>query len=252
VKETIKIVVFSIFALTLQGLILRHDVPDEKFVELAKQYPQICHLPMGEGALIDTSWIITAGHIGNDLVRDMNNGYSPTVTCNGTKYPIEKVVVHPNFAPLEQELQNDIALIKIKGSIKNITPAKIYSKRDEKGKTITIVGMGDVGTGKTGPQKWDKITRAATNIIDGTNNQWIYFTFDSPTSRNVTKLEGISGPGDSGGPAFMDIEGTRYLVGISSHQKGQAKYGKGKYGVTEYYARVSSYKAWITETLTTQ
>lgn len=248
-KTIFKIFVLGAIMVVFQSLIIRHDVADEKYIQLAKQYPQICHLPMGEAALIDSCWALTAGHVGNDLIKDMNNGFSPTITSNGIKYPVDKVLVHPGFKSMEYGLRNDIALIKIKGAVKNIAPAKIYDKQDETGQQITIVGMGDMGTGLTGPQKWDKITRAATNKIDGADNQWLYFVFDSNESANTTEMEGISGPGDSGGPAFIDKDGIRYIVGISSHQKGQDKFGKGLYGVTEYYTRVSAHSKWINGTI---
>jgi hypothetical protein len=91
----------------------------------------------------------------------------------------------------------------------------------------------------------DKIIRAATNRIDATEEQWILFKFDHPASENTTELEGVSGPGDSGGPAFVDVAGERYIIGVSSHQLGNGK--QGVYGVTEYYARISFYKHWIEE-----
>ena len=236
-------------ALLLQSLVLRHDVPDEKFIELAKKYPQICHFAMGEGTLIDSQWILTAGHIGHDLLLDMENGKKPTVFCQGQSYSIEKVLLHPDFKNLEEGLNHDICLIKIMESIHHIPPAKIYSHQDETGKHIILVGSGDVGTGKTGPQRWDKITRAATNIIDGVERNWIYFVFDAPESRNTTEYEGVSGPGDSGGPAFTEAGDSLYIIGVSSFQKGQEKYGKGRYGVTEYYTRVSAYHEWIAQSL---
>ncbi|MES2590448.1 MAG: trypsin-like serine protease [Bacteroidota bacterium] len=250
-KALARFFILIIFTCIFQGLIVRHDIADEKFIELAKNYPQVCHLPMGEATLVDSLWAITAGHIGQDLMNDISKGYVPTLTCNGTKYSIEKVLVHPGFKSMEEGLQNDIALVKIKEAVKDVRPAKIYEKADELGKIITIVGMGDKGTGLTGPLKWDKITRAATNKIEEVGKQWVNFGFDSPESANGTAMEGVSGPGDSGGPAFIDSEGVRYIVGVSSHQTGQGKYGKGHYGVTEYYSRISSYKDWITETLAT-
>lgn len=202
---------------------------------------------MGEATLIDSSWVLTAGHVGRDLIRDMGNGYSPTVKCNGREYPIAKVVMHPKFEDTPDGIVNDVALIRTTTTVKDIVPARIYSHQDEIGKTIVIVGMGDIGTGLTGPQKWDKITRAATNIVDGADSLWIHFTFDAPDSKHVTELEGISGPGDSGGPAFCDIDSVRYIVGVSSHQM-SAK-GKGRYGAVEYYSRVSSYSKWIFHTI---
>jgi secreted trypsin-like serine protease len=236
-------------SMLFQSLIVRDDMADNKFIELAKKYPQICHLPMGEAALIDSNWIITAGHVGNDLNADLSNGYTPTVKCNGSEYKIEKVIVHPEFRNIENGLSNDIALIKIKGVIQNISPVKIYKKNDESGKIIILVGMGDMGNGKTGPQKWDKLTRAATNKIDTVDEQWVSFTFDPPASGKATEFEGISGPGDSGGPAFVEISNELFIIGISSHQTGQQQNGKGKYGVMEHYTRISSYAEWIAKTM---
>lgn len=75
---------------------------------------------------------------------------------------------------------------------------------------------------------------------------------DSPESDKVTKLEGISGPGDSSGPAFIQMGETYALAGISSAQSTRATGGvEGLYGVTEYYTRVSSYVDWIEGTIDT-
>ena len=249
IRKILKTVFLLTITLTLQSLIVRHDVPDEKFIELAKKYPQICHFQMGEGTLVDSCWILTAGHIGNDLNRDLESNKKPTVLCNGKKYYIDQVVVHPDFKSIDEGLNNDICLVKIKGNINGVLPAKIYSQNNEVGKHIILVGMGDVGTGKTGPQRSDKVTRAATNIIDGVENTWIHFAFDSPDSKNTTEYEGVSGPGDSGGPALTEVDNTLFIIGVSSFQKGQEKYGKGHYGVTEYYSRVSAYSKWIKQTM---
>lgn len=244
-----KIVLLLTATLTLQSLIVRHDVPDEKFIVLAKKYQEICHFQMGEGTLVGSSWILTAGHVGEDLERDLELNKKPTVFCKGKQYFIDQVFVHPDFKSIGQGLDNDICLVKIKGTINDVLPAKIYSQKNEVGKHIILVGRGDVGTGLTGPQKRTKITRAATNIIDGVESNWIYFAFDAPTSKNVTEYEGISGPGDSGGPALTKIGDTLFVIGVSSFQKGQEKYGKGHYGVTEYYSRVSTYSQWIKQTM---
>ncbi len=245
-----KIILFPIVVIgliLLQSLVVRDDVPDAKFIELAKQYPQIAHFAMGEGTVIDSSWILTVGHIGRDLKRDITNGRNTAVTCNGKKYDLEKVIVHPDFDDTPRGVVNDIALVKIKGSIKDIVPGNIYRDKKETGMDITIVGMGDIGTGLKGPKVWDKITRAATNKIDGADSLWIHFTFDAPGSANVTKLEGVSGPGDSGGPAFFEVNSKRYIVGISSHQR--STNGKGRYGAVEYYTRVSTFYNWILQSM---
>lgn len=74
--------------------------------------------------------------------------------------------------------------------------------------------------------------------------------FDSPESDNVTTLEGIAGPGDSAGPAFIQVGSAYYLAGVGSAQSTQATDGvEGLYGVTEYYVRVSTFIQWIEETM---
>nr|WP_321245966.1 trypsin-like serine protease [uncultured Psychroserpens sp.] len=225
------------------SLIVRHDVADEKFIALGKEYPQICHLSDGEATLIRKNWVVTAAHPAVLLYQELENGKVPKVIIESKEYDVKKVILHPNFQMNETFIKNDIALIQIDGNITNIPFAKLYDKQNEKGQNITIVGRGDFGTGLTGPQKWDKITRAATNKIDETKNEWIIFNFDSPDSEFTTILEGVSGPGDSGGPAFIDFKDVRYIVGVSSHQLDNGK--EGVYGVTEYYTRISFYKKWI-------
>jgi hypothetical protein len=228
---------------SLMSLIVRHDVPDERFIALGKEYPQICHLSDGESTLIKENWVVKAAHAAILLNEELENGKTPQVSIDNKQYDVEKVILHPNFQISETSIENDIALIQFKGSITNIPFAKLYDKKNEKGKQITIVGRGDFGTGLTSPQKWDKITRAATNRIDETEKQWIIFNFDNPESENTTELEGVSGLGDSGGTAFIDIDGIRYIIGVSSNQQDNGK--EGVYGVTEYYSRISFYKKWI-------
>jgi len=247
-KKASLILLLLIMSFSLMSIIVRHDVLDERFIELGKKYPQIGHLADGESTLIKENWVITAAHAAIPLKEEMENKETPQVIIDNKHYDVEKVILHPNFQISEMSIENDIALIKIKGHIAHIPFAKLYNKQDEKGKKITIVGRGDFGTGLTGPQNWDKITRAATNRIDEVDSQWIIFKFDNPESENTTVLEGVSGPGDSGGPAFIDIDNIRYIVGVSSTQDSNGGKG-GIYGVTEYYARISFYKKWIEESI---
>ena len=240
-------VLLTIIGFLSMSLIIRHDVADQKYIELAKKYPQTCHLADGEGTLIKENWVLTAAHAAIVLQDQMENGRIPEVIVQNKKYKVKKVKLHPEFAISETGVHHDIALIQIDGFVKDVPIAKLYSKKDEKGKLITVVGRGDFGTGLTGPQKGDKITRAGTNKIDGTNKHYVYFTFDGPGSENVTPLEGISGPGDSGGPAFIDEDGERYIIGVSSHQASDEQ--EGIYGVIEFYTRVSAYKKWIEENM---
>ena len=98
--------------------------------------------------------------------------------------------------------------------------------------------------------------------VDHVDEALIGFTFNAPEEPPVTVLERISGPGDSGGPAFLCAElsldamgrlactGERPLVGISAFQfSDDTPFQEGIYGVQERYARVSSHMEWLTGTM---
>ncbi|MFH6603789.1 S1 family peptidase [Maribacter algicola] len=247
-KRTGGLLAVLIVSFAQMALVVRHDVPNQRYIELAKKYPQICHLPDGEATLIKENWLLTAAHVATILQNDLKKGNVPKIGIGDQKFDAIRVVLHPDYELGKRFIANDIALIKIKGNVKTIPVAKLYTQKDEEGAIITIVGRGDFGNGLSGPKLKDKVTRAATNRIEGVSDQWISFDFDAPESENTTELEGVSGPGDSGGPAFLDINGARYIVGVSSHQMNNGK-ASGVYGVTENYARVSTYKEWIEMTV---
>ncbi|WP_226770090.1 trypsin-like serine protease [Shewanella xiamenensis] len=63
-------------------------------------------------------------------------------------------------------------------------------------------------------------------------------------------LEGISGPGDSGGPAYLVSTDSVCLIGVSTWQNAEStNWEEGKYGVIEHYSRISYFRDWIEKTL---
>lgn len=232
----------------LPPIVTRHDKDENLFLKNPSDYPATIQLRLRdltglvemEGTLIAPNWIVTAAHGLNSV--DANQ----TISILDSLYQISQIITHPSFEGFE----HDIALIKLDKKIIGVEPIPLYRDTNELGKLITIMGRGGSGTGQTGPLQYDSKFRLATNKIDSVSSYWIKFRFDEPSNPNSTDLEGISGPGDSGGPAFIEFNGQNYLAGISSNQLSeQIGVKEGHYGVIEYYTRVSNYIQWIDEVI---
>jgi hypothetical protein len=178
--------------------------------------------------------VATAAHVALDVPPRHE------VRIGGRKYRVTGKFLHPDYV----RSRHDIALLRLNRPVTNAQPVALYRERDEVGRIVTLVGGGESGTGLTGPRLNDGIVRAALNRVDEVNKAWIIFRFDPPET--ALDMEGISGPGDSGGPAFIRKDGVLFLAGISAIQSFPRPGDReGRYGVLEYYSRVSSYAGWI-------
>jgi secreted trypsin-like serine protease len=239
-------------------MIIRHDRADEDYRALGQRFIDL-HVetrvpgrdgatgPIGNGmgTLIAPTWVLTAAHVARTFAhgdpgnRSTGDHY---VTISGSDYRVARVVLHPDYVRRPSR-QTDIALIELADPARNHRYAELYRETDEVGQEVIFLGSGDVGTGQTGPTRRDRRLRGATNRVDRAGPRTLYFTFDGPDSENVTQLEGISGPGDSGGGALIERDGRLYIAGVSCCQDHGGN--EGLYGVTEIYPRVSFYAAWI-------
>ncbi|MEX2963842.1 trypsin-like serine protease [Microbulbifer sp. TYP-18] len=243
-----KITQFLILTVSLttsaaDAIVIRHDVSDESYYAVPSDFPPLATLySIGvHGTLVDPEWVVTAAH----AVFCMNPGQKINV---GNKIvSISNRYSHPKY---QLGGENDIALIKLSSPVTHIKPAELYDAKFEKGKVAWFIGVGGTGTGQKGQtisykENNGRLRKAQNKIIRVTDTD-IVFSFEKGSKGEV--LEGVSGNGDSGGPAYIR-EGDKYiLLGISSRTDSWF-YEVGEYGVTEVYTRVSSYRDWIQQVI---
>jgi hypothetical protein len=231
-----------IFESSTFGIIRRHDRDDAKYLSLGAKYPACTRVGGGCGTLIGPQWILTAGHVANNL-----SPFQRTIAFNGKKYSIDAIDTHPDWKRKSGAASMDIALLHLATPVEGVKPIDIYTKKDEVGREMVFAGIGMYGDGQRGPVGDDGKLRGATNTVAGEMENWITFKFDAPP--DGTDLEGISGPGDSGGPAIIEVDGKMYVIGVSSANDDKGADGPCRYNSTEYYARVSTAAEWIQRTM---
>jgi hypothetical protein len=239
---------------SVSAIVMRHDRAEALYLERARAYPSTASLrraqrpgaPGDTGTLVAPQWVLTVAHVASGLAAGDIAAFADVANR------IDLVVLHPEWKS-NADIRVDIALLKLETPVKGIAPVALYRRNDEAGAVATFVGRGGNGTGLTGPTAEDRRLRAATNRIERADRSLLVFRFDAPTDPGVTELEGISGPGDSGGPAYVDVDGLRYVVGVSSSQDSRpANRRVGHYGVLEYYSRVSFFAEWLEEVMRTR
>lgn len=219
------------------ALVVRHDRPDTRYRALGAAHPAVAFVGTdGEGTLITPCWVLTAGHVAADLAPRTRR-----VRLAGRDLPVRRVVFHPGWAPGK----DDLALLELARPAAGIAPVPLNERRDEVGREVVFVGRGDTGTGRTGAVRADRRLRGATNRVEEADPDELFFTFSAPGEPGATDLEGVSGPGDSGGPALAVVAGRTVLLGVSIWGRPQPGRPAGSYGAREGYARISSYLGWI-------
>ena len=216
--------IFSMILWGLSPIIIRHDKDDLDYQHLVGQFElSVCHLwlrgdvPDGVGTLIHRKWILTAVHCAVEIDEKLKKGEKHQVMVGGAMRAVDTVILHAGWVTNEAY---DIALIRIESAVPEAVPVVIYTGDQELNKLVYVAGMGDTGNGIEGIRGNDGHLRAATNRVDEVTDYWLKWTFDNPDlyPDKATEYEGISGPGDSGGPAFIIEDGIVFIAGISSGQ----------------------------------
>ncbi|HXB55651.1 MAG TPA: trypsin-like serine protease [Vicinamibacteria bacterium] len=221
------------------AIVERHDRDDGQYLKLGARFDAVGEVePDGSGTLVASRWVLTAAHVA------AGRGGATAVKFGERRYRVKRAVLHPlGTAARDRPPEVDLALLELETPVDGIAPLEIYRSHDEAGRTAFIVGWGDYGKGGTALTHTDHRRRAATNQVSDAGPRRLFFSFDAPPAG--TDLEGVCGPGDSGGPALLESGGRVLVAGVSSAADGPP----GNYGLTDIFVRVSAYADWIDKTI---
>jgi len=240
---------------------IRHDRDDDLYLGLGADFTSVGRVDfkiasdryMGSGVLIDSNWVLTAGHV-------VDKAKSLKFTIGGVTYRAASWQAHPEWN--EDLLAGyDIGLINLRKPVESVDPAVRYWGSDELYAEATIVGYGMTGTGLSGATTFDGEKRGGQNVIDELYGDMSLFLcdFDNPdplASDNVfgspepLGLEFLIAPGDSGGGLFLDVgDNTMQLAGVNSFIGWFDEAGDSDYGDISGHTRVSAFNGWIDEVI---
>jgi hypothetical protein len=263
-------------AMPAYAVVIRHDVPDSKYLVPVKDFPALADLPSGgQGVLIARRWVVTAGHTTRDMPPHGNY-----VMINGKRRAVSRIVRYPDYMDFSvrwsklfddvksmdaaswmaeyvsvRASMHDIALLELTSPVDDVSPVALYRRSDELGQIAKIYGKGATGTDLLGadPSTSSRgALRRAYNRILKADNQLLVYRFDC--GADALPLEGVIGDGDSGGPVLIEDHGVWKLAGIAHGLDAQqmdyftmrsGKYRQGICGQDFSNARISFFAHWI-------
>jgi hypothetical protein len=217
---------------------------------------------IGTATLYGADRVVSAAHVfdasslsGAQAVR-INFGRGRVAAIDFTAPGV--VNIHPAYNSFT--LFNDVSVVFLPPSF-SLNPARLYHGRAlARESAITFVGFGDTGTGITGSRTFSSAKRAGRNLLGSyfLGGRTFEVDFDDPDfpwvsslgGRSPIRLEGLLGPGDSGGSVWIR-RGTRwFLIGINSYGVDWYPNGRGNgveddYGDRSGFVYLPRYYAWL-------
>lgn len=203
---------------------------------VTSQYPSVGQIGDNtgffcSGTLIAPRYVLTAAHCAEGVGQTAGR-----FRVGSEIYSTTQIFIHPGYNPnlIGSDNANDIAIYRLDRDVVGITPSPIFRGVPAVGQLLTLVGFGAGGNGNTGHDGTYGTKRVGTTPIDQVSSRLILWNFDNNSESNTA-------PGDSGGPAFLNVNGTLQVAGVTSGGD-QSNAGIGD---RSFDTRVDAYAAWI-------
>jgi hypothetical protein len=263
----------SAFLGDLHASTRRDDVPDSAYRHLGNRaafksvgrveidYGQ-GYEAIGTATLYGRDRLVSAAHVFDDSALAGAVG----VRINFGKGRIQNIdfatpgVVNINPRYNSATLNNDVSVVFLPQPF-TLAPARLYhGRRIKLSSAITFVGYGDTGTGLTGSRFYSIAKRGGQNSLDRYVNRGRDFLvdFDRPGtakynslgSSAALSLEGLIGPGDSGGSVWVRKGRHWKVIGINDYGVDWFPNGRGNgieddYGDRSGFVYLPKYSAWM-------
>lgn len=199
---------------------------------------------------ISSYWAVTAAHcikpLGYKPLFGKNSSYvivNPVKFNVGTKVPVTKAVVHPQYRATSLDQRNDIALIRVSKRFPAKLPYNTNKSQTKFGAAAQVFGFGHMKEFSAKMATYLQV--GDVKDLGGTTGPCGNY---SPAYYNAKyelcaglPLGGVDAcQGDSGGPLVSTVSGKARLTGVVSSGDGCARAG-----YPGIYTRVSTYASWI-------
>ena len=150
------------------------------------------------GTLIAPNAVLTAAHC-------IPESGSQDFEVGGRSYAAQQVTVHPQYSSDDI----DLAVMILRESVVGVEPTEINRVAPRVGQILTLVGFGATGTPQAGHDGSFGVKHVGETPIDEVTSTLVNWNYDDPSEANTA-------PGDSGGAAFLEVDGKLVLAGVTS------------------------------------
>lgn len=234
-----------------------HADPSEFPATAALRFGDITQGATCSGTLVGKTWVLTAAHcvknVGTEEAAKWKVffGAADLADDDGEEFGVKAVRTHPDWNPTAIRLGfGDVALLELDREVKGIQPVVLHRSKVPVGASLQLVGYGKAVEKATSADELSGILRA------GENETISCASVPSDASRPKIQderslcFETEDAPGpcqrDSGGPAYIEVDGALQVAGVVSGGRDTAIGACGRFAV---YSAVNAELAFLEQFL---